>query len=114
MSWQRSYWFRVPLITQLKRDNAGHGEVAINNAATVDTGDIESIDGSMYVNIPGQVHFLVNKCSNVRSQISVLMASVPLVFNATRKHSKVQYVIILRMALWCTEGNTLITQFQND
>ena len=35
MSWQRSFWFRVPLIKQLKRDNAGHGELTINNAATV-------------------------------------------------------------------------------
>ena len=32
MSWQRSFWFRVPLslTKQLKWDNAGHGEVTIN------------------------------------------------------------------------------------
>ena len=35
MSWQRSFWFHVPLTKQLKRDNSGHGEVAINSAATV-------------------------------------------------------------------------------
>ena len=35
MSWKRSYWFRVPLTKQLKRDSVGHGEVTINNAATV-------------------------------------------------------------------------------
>ena len=37
MSCQRSFWFRVPLTKQLKRDNAGHGEATIHNAATVDT-----------------------------------------------------------------------------
>ena len=35
MSWQRSYWFRVPLTKQLKRDSVGHAEETINNAATV-------------------------------------------------------------------------------
>ena len=35
MSWQRSFWFRVQLTKQLKRDTVGHGEVTINNAATV-------------------------------------------------------------------------------
>ena len=32
---QKSFWFRVPLTIQLKRDNAGHGEVTIKNAANV-------------------------------------------------------------------------------
>ena len=35
MSWQTSFWFRVPFTKQLKHDNAGHGEVTINNVATV-------------------------------------------------------------------------------
>ena len=35
MSGQRSYWFRVPLIKQLKRDSVGHGEVTINNARLI-------------------------------------------------------------------------------
>ena len=30
MSWQRSFWFRVPLIKQLKRGKVGHGEMTIN------------------------------------------------------------------------------------
>ena len=30
-----SYWFRVPLTKQLKRDNAGHGEATINNAVNL-------------------------------------------------------------------------------
>ena len=34
MSWQRSFWFRVPLTKQLKRDKAGLGEATINNAVT--------------------------------------------------------------------------------
>ena len=32
---QRSFWSRVQLAKQLKRDNASHGEVTINNVATV-------------------------------------------------------------------------------
>ena len=45
MSWQRSFWFRVPLTKQLKRDKAGHGEVTINNAAivTIDTNHLHYI-----------------------------------------------------------------------
>ena len=35
MLWQRSYWFRVPLSKQLKRDSVGHGEVTINNARII-------------------------------------------------------------------------------
>ena len=35
MSWQRSFWFRVPLTKQLKQDYASHREVTINNVATV-------------------------------------------------------------------------------
>ena len=31
MSWQMSYWFRVPLTKQLRRDNADHGEVTTVN-----------------------------------------------------------------------------------
>ena len=33
--WQRSFWFRVPLAKQIKRDKVGHREVTINNVATV-------------------------------------------------------------------------------
>ena len=35
MSWQRSFWFRVPFTKQFKRDKIGHGEKSINNAATL-------------------------------------------------------------------------------
>ena len=30
-----SFWFRVPLTKQIKRDSAGHGEATINNTATI-------------------------------------------------------------------------------
>ena len=35
MEWQRPFWFRLLVTKQLKRANAGHGEVTINNATTV-------------------------------------------------------------------------------
>ena len=35
MSWQRSYWFHVPLSKKLKRDSVGQEEAAMNNVATV-------------------------------------------------------------------------------
>ena len=37
MLWQRSYWFRVPLTKQLKRDSVGHKQssTAQNNVRTI-------------------------------------------------------------------------------
>ena len=35
MSCQKSFQFRTPIAKQFKRDNAGHEEATINNAATV-------------------------------------------------------------------------------
>ena len=37
MSWQRSFWFSVPLVLtkQIKPDNDAHGEVTVNIAAIV-------------------------------------------------------------------------------
>ena len=35
MSWQRSYWFRVPLSKQLKWETVGQVEAAINNVTIV-------------------------------------------------------------------------------
>ena len=67
MSCQRSFWSRIQLAKQLKRDNVSHGEVTIHYAATVSVHTNTKYKGILLCN--KQHRFTVDKLDNYKGSV---------------------------------------------